>query len=201
MRPGKKIWVAALFLPCALFAGCADKKAAETLYIKALERYEQKDFKASSAFINQSLKIDKKNERAKFLNAKINFFQGRYGDAKEILLDLKKSNNDNKDIERYLIRSLILLEDYDQAREQIEAALKNDRGDWRLWQLDALVAAKEQDTERRLRALNSALESLKGSALVYFDLALVWDALGAASKAQEFKEKALALDKDLEELF
>lgn len=201
MRPGKKIWVAALFLPCALFAGCADKKAAETLYIKALERYEQKDFKTSGAFINQSLKIDKKNERAKFLNAKINFFQGRYDKAKEILLDLKKSNNDNKDIERYLIRSLILLEDYDQAREQIEAALKNDRGDWRLWQLDALVAAKEQDTERRLRALNSALESLKGSALVYFDLALVWDALGAASKAQEFKEKALALDKDLEELF
>lgn len=201
MRPKKTFWVAALLLACAVFAGCADKKAAENLYIKALERYEQKDLKSADAFIHQCLECDKKNERAKFLKAKINFFQGRYGAAAEILLDLTKTNSDHKDIQLYLINSLILQKRYDLAREQIEAARKNDRGDWRLCRLMAIVAAKTDDTEACLGALNEALLALEGSSEIYYDLSKLWQSLGVKSKAEEFKQKCLVLDKDKENFF
>lgn len=201
MRPKKNLWVAVLLLACAVFAGCADKKAAGTLYIKALECYEQKDFKSADAFINQSLKLDKQNQQAKFLYAKTNFFQGRYDKAAEILLDLKKNNSDNKDIQRYLIKSLILNQQLQSADKEIQAALKSDKGDWRLYQLAAAAAAKQNDTERRLQSLNAAAKALNGSAQIYFDLALVWRSLGVDSKAGEYKEKCLALDKGYSELF
>ena len=201
MRPKKKLWVAALLLTCALFAGCADKEAAGTLYIRALERYEQKDLKSAGAFINQCLECDKKNERAKFLKAKILFFQGQCDKASEILLDLKKNNSDNKDIQLYLIKSLILDGQLEQARAQIQGALKNDAGDWRLHRLSSIVAAKEDDTAARLQALNQASRALEGSAQVYFELASVWESLGIQGKAAELREKSLALDKGLADLF
>ena len=201
MRPKKFFWVAATLLFCAVFAGCSDRKAAKTLYIKALECYEQKDFKSAGAFISQSLKFDKQNQQAKFLYAKTFFFQGQYDKAQEILLDLKKQNQDNKDIQLYLIKSLILDQKLDLALGQIKSAQKNDRGDWRLYQLAALVAAKQNDTEARLKNLGAACEALDGFAQVYFDLAFVWRSLGIESKAMEFEEKCLALDKSYSELF
>lgn len=200
MRPKKKDWVAALLLFCALFAGCADKEAAGTLYIKALEKYEQKDLKSAGAFINQCLERDKKNERAKFLKAKIHFFQGQYRASAEILLDLKKNNSDNKDIQLYLIKSLILDGQVEQARGQIQTAQKNDMGDWRLYRLASIVAAKQNDTAARLEALDAARRSLEGSAQVYYELAAIWESLGIQGKAAELKEKSLALDKGLAEL-
>ena len=201
MRPWKKVWVAALFLPCALFAGCADKKAAETLYVKALERYDKKDLNAALAFIEQSAKCDKNDERAKFLKAKIHFFQGRYEAAAEILLDLKKAKSDQKDIQLYLIKSLILDKKTERASEEIKSALQNDRGDWRLYRLASIVAAKEGNAEERMSALNQAARALEGSSEIYFYLANLWESLGVHSKAEEFKEKCLALDKGMAELF
>ena len=188
-------------MSCAVFAGCADKGAARTLYIKALERYEQKDFEKADAFIDQSLKLDKKNDQAKFLKAKIYFFQGRHKEAQEKLLDLQKNNSDLYDIQSYLIRCLILDGQKDLAREKIDGAIKKDRGDWRLYQLSAVLAAKEENLESRLEALNLAQEALRGAAQVYFDLSTLWRSLGVEGKAKEYKEKCLALDKSYSERF
>ncbi|MBQ7618625.1 MAG: tetratricopeptide repeat protein [Treponema sp.] len=188
-------------MSCALFAGCADKGAARTLYIKALERYGQKDFEKADAFIDQSLKLDKKNDQAKFLKAKIYFFQGRYKEAQEKLLDLQKSNSDLKDIQTYLIRCLILDGQKDLARKTIDGAIKKDKGDWRLHQLSAVLAAKEENFESRLEALNNAQEALQGAAQVYYDLSTIWRSLGVQGKAAECKERCLALDKSYSERF
>ena len=171
------------------------------MYIKALELYEQKDLNGAGAFINRCVECDNKNERAKFLEAKIQFFQGRRDKAAKILFDLKKTNSDNKDIELYLIKSLILDGQLEQAREEIQGALKNDMGDWRLHRLAAIVAAKQEDTEARLQALNAARKSLEGSAQIYFELASIWESLGVQGKAAELREKFLALDKSLEDFF
>lgn len=201
MRPLNKIWVAALLLSCAAFAACADKKAAENLYIKALENYEKKDLKSASAFIDQSLRHDKKNEQAKFLKAKILIFQGLLDEAQEKLFDLKKSNLENKDIQIVLIQSLLLNEQKQTAKKEIENALKNDRGDWRLYQLAAIAAAKENDVQARLKALLEAQKALEGSAQIYYDLSMLWKDLGVDGKAKELKEMCLCLDKDYSSLF
>lgn len=200
-RPKKIIGVAALLLSCAIFAACADKKAAETLYIKALESYERKDLNQAGAFINKSLECDQKNEQAKFLKAKINFFQGQPAAAAEILLDLQQKNSDQKDIQLYLIKSLLLDGQTELAQKEIQRALEKDRGDWRLYHLAAVAAAKTDDAERRLEALSGAQRALDGAAQIYFDLSLLWLSLGIESKAQEFKEKCLALDKSYLELY
>lgn len=188
-------------MSCALFAGCADKRAAGTLYIKALEHYEQKELEKADAFIDQSLRFDKKNEQAKFLKAKISFFQGRHKEAAEKFLDLQKSKLDLKDIQTYLIRSLILDGQYDKARKEIDGALKKDRGDWRLHQLASVLAAKEGNVEARLKALNSAQEALAAGSQIYFELATLWRALGVEGKAEECKRKCLALDKSYLDYF
>lgn len=185
----------------ALFSGCADKKAAGMLYIKALEYYEKKDLKNASAFIDKSLELDKKNKQAKFLKAKIHFFQGQNQEAQEILFDLNKSNNDNKDIQNFLIKSLILDKQYKKAREEIQRGLKKDALDWRLHHLAAIVAAKEGKQEERMQALLKANETLKASAQVYFDLSFLWLSLGVKGKAQEFKDKCLAVDKAMSSYF
>ena len=201
MRLRNKIWVAALLLSCLALSACADKKAAGILYIKALDAYKQKDFFTADAFINQSLNCDKKNKQAKFLKAKINLFKGRYKEACELFSDLYKSESDNKDIQRYLIQSLIFLEDYKRADEEIQAALKKDSGDWRLYYFASLAAAKEGKVEERLENLNLAQSAIAPGAQIFFDLAFVWQSLGIDEKAKEWKDKCLCLDANYKNFF
>ncbi|MBO7123517.1 MAG: hypothetical protein J6V90_09585 [Treponema sp.] len=201
MRLIKKIWVAALHLSCLALASCADKKAAGILYIKALDAYKQKDFSTAGAFIDQSLNCDKRNKQAKFLKAKINLFEGRYQEACKLFSDLYKSESDNKDIQRYLIQSLIFLEDYKKANEEIHAALKKDSGDWRLYYFSSLVAAKEGKVEERLEKLNLAQAALAPGAQIFFDLAFMWQSLGVEEKAGEWKDKCLCLDRSYKNFF
>ncbi|MBR5964930.1 MAG: tetratricopeptide repeat protein [Treponema sp.] len=201
MRLITKVWVAALLLSCISLAACADKKSAGILYIKALEAYKQKDFAAAAAFINQSLKCDKKSKQAKFLKAKIYLFEGQYQEACKLFSDLYKSESDNKDIQRYLIQSLIFLEDYKKASEEIQTALKKDAGDWRLYSFAAVVAAKEHKVDQRLENLNMAKAALAPGAQVFFDLAFVWQSLGIDAKAKECRDKCLCLDQNYKAFF
>ena len=201
MRPQTIFRVAALFLSFAALASCENKEAAKTLYIKALESYEQKDLKSAEAFINQCAKHDKKNDQAKFLKAKIKFFQERREDALEILLDLEKRNSDNKEIKRLLIKCLLLDGRVHEAAEKIQRELKLDRGDWRLYQLAAFAAAKENDVEKRLYNLSQAAESLEGAAQIYFELSQIWTSLGIDEKAKDCEKKCEALDKSLADFF
>ena len=185
--------VAAALLFCAYFAGCADKKAAGNLYIKALECYDKKDFDNSSVFINQCLKCDKNFYQAQFLKAKINFFQSRYDAAEESLYTLAKKYKENYDIQTYLIQCLIFNGKYDKATRKIEDLLRQNRGDWRLYYYASLVAAKKGELERRMQMLNAAENALALSARVYSDLAFVWETLGVAQKSQEYGEKRDAI--------
>lgn len=201
MRPIKIFWVAALLTFCALIASCANKEAAGILYIKALDAYSQKDFSAANAFIDQSLNCDKKNKQAKFLKAKINLFEGRLQEALKLFSDLYKSESDNKDIQRYLIQSLIFLGDCKKAKEEIQAALKKDSEDWRLYYFLSLVAAKEGKVEERLEKLNLAQSAIAPGARIYFDLAFMWQSLGVEEKACEWKDKCICLDRSYKNFF
>ncbi|MBQ6028385.1 MAG: tetratricopeptide repeat protein [Treponema sp.] len=201
MRLIKLFWVAALLLACASLLSCANKKAAGILYIKALESYRQKDFSTAEAFINQSLKADKKSKQAVYLKAKIHLFQGQYKEALKLFSDLYKSESDNKDIQRYLIQSLIFLEDYESAKKEIQEALKKDKGDWRLYFFAATVAAKEKKADERFESLNLAKSALAPGAQVYFDLAFSWQSLGIDEKAKEYRDKCLCLDSSYQAFF
>lgn len=178
---------------CACFAGCADRKAAGNLYIKALEYYDKKDFDNSSVFINQCLKCDKSFYQAQFLKAKINFFQSRYDEAEEILYDLARKYSENYDIQTYLIQCLIFNGKYDKATQKIEDLLRQNRGDWRLYYYASLVAAKKGEIELRMQMLGAAEKALGSSAKVYSDLAFLWECLGVAQKSQEYGEKRDAI--------
>ncbi len=193
--------VAALLFLFANLSGCGNKKAAGELYIRALDAYEQKDFESALAFINQSLKCDKKNKQAIFLKAQTRLFQGQYEKASKLFLDLYKKNSDNKDIQIYLIQSLILSKDYKNAKQEIQDALKKDMGDWRLHHFASVVAAKENDAQRRLECLNQAQKALGLGAQVYLDLAFAWQSLGLEAKAEECRDKCLCLDKNYRNFF
>lgn len=193
--------VAAIFLICASFAGCADRKAAGKLYIKALEYYDKKDFEKAGAFINQSLKADKDFFQARFLKAKIYFFQGLYDEAAEVLYDLSKHNSENNEIKTYLIQSLIFSGKHERANRELDAALRNDKGDWRLYYYKSVLASKENNFEQRIVYLNAANEALKSGALVFFDLAFVWECLEVSEKARENAQKCMMLDSAFSELF
>lgn len=201
MRLIKIIWVAALLLSCLALGACADKKSAGILYIKALDAYKQKDFLTAEAFINQCIKNDKKNKQAKFLKAKIHLFRSQYKEAFELFSDLYKSESDNKDIQRYLIQSLIFLEDYEKAEEEIQEALKKDKGDWRLYYYASIVAAKSNKVDQRLENLNLAKSALAPGAQVFFDLAFSWQSLGIKEKAKECRDKCLCLDEQYRHFF
>ena len=201
MPKTRLFWVAAPLYLCLAFASCANKKAAGILYIKALEAYNQKEFDDASAFINQCLECDKKNKQAKFLKAKIHLFRGEYDIAQKLFYDLYKSESDNKNIQRYLIQSLIFLEEYQKARQEIQAALKKDNGDWRLYYFASAVAAKERKVEERLENLSLAQSALAPGAQVFFDMAFSWQSLGIEEKAKECMEKCLCLDKNYRDFF
>ena len=106
---------------------------------------------------------------------------------------------DNKLLQERYIKYLNL--HIELAQKEIQRALEKDRGDWRLYHLASVAAAKTDDAERRLEALSGAQRALDGAAQIYFDLSLLWLSLGIESKAQEFKEKCLALDKSYLELY
>ena len=201
MKQAKRFRVAALFLLSLGFASCADKKAAGILYIKAFEAYEQKKFAEADAFINQSVNCDKKNKQAKILKAKIHLFQGQYKEAAKLFSDLYNSESDNKDFQRYLIQSLIFLEDYKRASQEIQKALGKDKGDWRLYYFASVIAAKENKVEDRFEALNLAQRALCEGADVFFDLAFCWESLGVIEKAKLYQEKCLCLNKSYANFF
>lgn len=201
MKPIKIFWVAALLMFCALFGSCADKEAAGVLYIKALESYKQKDFSNAAAFINQSLNCDKKNKQAILLKAKIHLFQGQYKEALKLFSDLYKSESDNKDIQRYLIQSLIFLEDYQRAGLEIQKALLKDKGDWRLYYYASVIAAKENKLDVRLENLDHAQNALREGAQVFFDLSFCWNVLGIEEKAKNYRDKCLCLDLNYADFF
>ncbi len=201
MKPTKLFWVAALLLSCISITACADKKAAGILYIKALDAYKQKNFAQARDFIDQSLNCDKKNKQAVFLKAKINLFQGQYKEALKLFSDLYKSESDNKDIQRYLIQSLIFLEDYKNASLEIQKALQKDKGDWRLYYFASVIAAKENKLDARLETLNLAQSAICEGAPIFFDLAFCWQSLGVLEKAKLYRDKCLCLDANYRDFF
>ncbi len=201
MKQIKRFLVAVLLLSCAFLASCADKKAAGILYIKAAEAYRQKDFANADAFINQSLNCDKTNKQAVLLKAKIHLFQGQYKEASKLFYDLYKSESDNKNLQRYLIQSLIFLEDYQKANAEIQKALIKDRCDWRLYYYASVIAAKESKVDARLENLVLAHNALCEGAQVFFDLAFCWDILGIEEKAKDFRDKCICLDSSYTDFF
>ena len=192
---------AAFLLSSLVFSACADKEAAGILYIKALESYKQKDFLTAADFIERSVACDKKNRQAQFLMAKIFLFSGKYSEAKKAFCELRKKEPDNKDVQHFLIQSLIFLEDYENAKKEIEEAVKKDAGDWRLYYLASAVAAKEGKVEEHLENLNLAQSAIAPGAQIFFDLAFLWQSLGIDSKAEEWKDKCLCLDRSYEIFF
>lgn len=193
MKYTKGIFMCSIFL--LFISSCSGKEERiKYLYQKALENYEQKDFREA---INICEGIEKLNGRfiqAKLLKAKCFFFNEEYEASSKLFYQLRKKHPENMDITLMLIYSLKKQKKYDEAEKIISECLSYNSADWRLYYELAMINKSKKDFSKEVELLYQAKNILSCSSKVYEELSCSWNSLGVKEKSDEFMKLTLALD-------
>lgn len=179
-------------LSLVLYSGHKKKNTgrAESLYVEAVQKYQQKQFGQALQLTKSAEKIDSQFYQAYLLEAKIHFFSSEYKEAQEILSRIRKKFPSFTDARIWNIRVLLILEQYREAEQLLTQELSFNATDWRVFYLYSLLAKKTESFDKQLVMLGYAETALTDAAKVYNDAASTWSALGVQERADTYFKMA-----------
>ena len=167
----------------------------QKIYLRAVEEYTLHNFQGASEFCKAAIKLDGGFYQAKFLEGKINFFSAEYDKAYEIFCRLSKKYPQYTDARLWKIRTLLMLEKLDEAKNLLEQEISFNGTDWRVFYLYSLCCRQEESLDLELVMLGNAETALKDSVKVYEALQKNWKLLGMENKTKFYQEKKEILRK------
>jgi tetratricopeptide (TPR) repeat protein len=188
-----------LFLALGFFScgGAANTSfAAERSYLEAVGEYTKGNLDAAETFAKSALRKDKKFFQAAFLLGKIHFFQNKEADALEAFSRLTKQKPDYTEARLWRLRCLVVLRDYEKARAELDYEVSVNPGDWRVYQLYALLANATGELDTRITMLKSAEINLEEANRLYLEYAKIWYSLRMYDRALLYLDKAEVLSED-----
>ena len=189
----KKVYILVIILLCSLITSCKDKisKAEATkLYLTALDNYSQQKYDEAYAYLVMLKKYDSKFYQADLLSGKIQFFQNDFLNALLTFKKLTKKYPQFIEARIWYIRTLIIAEQFDLAKEILEAELSFNQTDWRIFYLYSLLEEKQGNIDKKIIMLNRAEMALSDSAKVYIELREIWNLFDIKERSNEYSEKA-----------
>ena len=189
----KKVYILVIILLCSLITSCKDKisKAEATkLYLTALDNYSQQKYDEAYAYLVMLKKYDSKFYQADLLSGKIQFFQNDFLNALLTFKKLTKKYPQFIEARIWYIRTLIIAEQFDLAKEILEAELSFNQTDWRIFYLYSLLEEKQGNIDKKIIMLNRAEMALSDSAKVYIELSEIWNLFDIKERSNEYSEKA-----------
>ena len=190
----KKVFVLLLtLLLCSLFSSCNGKITKEEstkLYLSALDSYSQQKYDEASAYLIMLKKHDSKFYQADLLMGKIQFFQNDFLNALITFKKLTKKYPQFLEARIWYIRTLIISEQFDLAKELLETELSFNQTDWRIFYLYSLLEEKQGNIDKKIVMLNRAELALSDSAKIYLELGEIWNLLDIQERSKEYNEKA-----------
>lgn len=188
---------------CLLITSCKGeitKEETTKLYLSALDSYSNQKYDEATSYLIMLKKYDSKFYQADLLFGKIQFFQNDFLNASLTFRKLTKKYPQFVEARIWYIRTLILLEQFDVAKEMLETELSFNQTDWRIFYLYSLLEEKLGNIDKKIIMLNRAEMVLSDSAKVYIELSEIWDMLDLHNRANEYDEKAKSIAKSNESL-
>jgi tetratricopeptide (TPR) repeat protein len=188
-----------LLLLAAWSSSCNDSEdvfVAERSYLEAVGEYTKGNLDAAETCAKNALRKDKAFFQAEFLLGKIHFFQNKETDALEEFSRLTKRKPDYTEARLWKLRCLVVLQDYEKARPELDYEVSVNPGDWRVYQLYALLANATGELDTRISMLKSAEAHLEEAGRLYLDYAKIWYSLQMYDRALSYLDKAGVLSED-----
>lgn len=184
-----KLLLALILLLC--FVSCKKEDDAwRKLYLSAVDSYSVHDLDRAKFYLEGADKADKNNIQVNFLQAKIAFFQEDYELCNNILTKLVKKHPEFTEGRIWKIRTDIVTENFDLAKQELEEEVKINMTDWRVFYLYSLLYKDLNQFDEQLIMLKNAELSLQDASKVYASSAMTWAMLGIESKESEYINKA-----------
>ncbi|MDR1903594.1 MAG: hypothetical protein LBQ88_15115 [Treponema sp.] len=169
--------------------GGADGES-EALYISAVEKYAQDELREARELLEAVLKKDRNFFQAELLLGKIDFFEDKTVRALAVFSRLARKMPQYTEARLWKIRSLMILERYDEAEDALDMELAVNPGDWRVHYQYALLSAMTGNMEKRLVMLRNAETYLGESYRVYLEYAKIWYSLKMQDRAEHYLKRA-----------
>ncbi len=160
------------------------------MYVQASDAYAERNLDKAYTLALQACKNKPDFFQAQLLQAKVLYFQDKNSEAEKCLKKLLKKHPEFTEARLYLVRTLIQMESYGQAKSLLDTELSFNQTDWRFFYLYALLSEKQESLDMRLAMQKRAEQSLEDSSKVYTDLAFIWLKLEMRDKALDYLEKA-----------
>jgi tetratricopeptide (TPR) repeat protein len=155
-----------------------------------VEAYSNQKYEDALNLVRMAQKAGRNFYQARHLEGRKIFIHGSIKQAEKIIKRLIANYPEYTEARIWYMRCLILSENYEEAKKQLDKELSFNTSDWRVYNLYSLLAQRTDDYEQRLSMNRRAETALTDSAKVYMDQAITWYALGMENRAQEYLEKA-----------
>ena len=172
---------------CSIFLGSCKKTNADStkLYLSALDAYSVRDFSKATELLTLSKKAGGKQPQIDFLQGKILFFQNQYELCIQIFNKLIKKYPEFTEARIWLIRTLIVSGQYDEAKGLLDKEIEINMTDWRVFYLYSLLSKNLNQFDEEIIMLKNAETCLEDASKVYAASALTWSILGIEEKEDE----------------
>jgi tetratricopeptide (TPR) repeat protein len=190
-------------------------------YVKAINRYQKKEYEAAIKYLDQSLKINEKYIPALSLLAIINQERGDTSQAQyytDLVRRLGGSTKNIESIKKYLeyqnlgegdyaslgsgleqdkdraLAQIYKQQDADKAVAELEAVLEKDKGNLKANVLLAFAYLKAGKKQSAIDQIRNVVEQHKDSPMAYSAMGVIYSASGDLGSAEQSLQKALKID-------
>jgi tetratricopeptide (TPR) repeat protein len=187
----KKSLLLLIIISSIFLFSCNNSNADSTkLYLSAVDAYSVRDFSKATELLILSKKAGGKQPQIDFLQGKILFFQNQYDLCIQIFNKLIKKHPEFTEARIWLIRTLIVSGQYDEAKTLLDKEIEINMTDWRVFYLYSLLSKDLNQLDEEIVMLKNAETCLEDASKVFAASALTWSILGIEEKEDEYIQKA-----------